>query len=106
MSLDDFLNGCIKVEQDVVAGDFKAAGLDLLPLVTELLNFTPMVGASPCCPDQAKVSAVMDCCGRIVAGCDKVGAVGGIFPGDGSVIKALVQAFLTIFPLIAPFLKG
>ena len=104
MNLDDILAAATKVKDDVLAGSYVLAVEDAVPLLqgfTELLRGAGFL-ATP--GNEAKATAVKEALGEAHAGCGKVGAAGGVFPGDGSFLKALLALLLQILPLVAPFL--
>lgn len=108
MQVSEFVANLEKAGEDLMAGNYVACIADIKPCIDEA--FTILMGGvgSPCQPGEndAAHNDILRAAENLKAKCDKAPkqAVAGL-PWDGSIIKALVNAFITILPLIAPFLK-
>ena len=111
---DKLVSDISAVVADVKGGNWSQA---LADVGTTLVDAGPIVGLltggkflAPAPEQTAKLQAACDelkaCCDEHAKKCAAApGEVGGIFPGDGSVLKAILALVMNLLPLIAPFLK-
>lgn len=110
MDLKGIYDAAVAVENDIESGEISQALIDGGTLLVGLGQASKDIGFKATAEDEvlgAKISAKLKSCAEKAEKCVPKAAdpAGKLFPGDGSFLKNLVQAFMTIWPLIAPLIK-